>query len=481
MGNPKGFINVNRKTGDYRPVYERVKDYSHVNVLRENAVSEEQASRCMDCGVPFCHWACPVGNYIPDWNDYMFNGHWDKAFDLLNGTNNLPEITGRICPAICEHGCVLGINDDPVTIRENELSIIEDAFEVGRIKANIPKIRTGKKVAIIGSGPAGLSCGMQLNKAGHEVTIYEKDEKPGGLLRYGIPDFKLEKWIIDRRINIMKEEGIKFCTSTNVGVDESVDDIINENDAVCLSGGSRTPRDLNIEGRSLEGIHFAMDYLIGVNKKVSGEISSEEKILNAGCKKVLVIGGGDTGSDCIGTAHRQGATSVTQVEVLPKPPECRSEVHPWPIYPVVLKTSSSHSEGGERHWSILTKRFVGENGKVKGAQCVRVEFEETDGKSCPIMKEIPGSEFIIETDFVVLAIGFVHPEHKGMLESLGLNLDRRGNVETDAEYKTSLDKVFSAGDMNRGQSLVVWAISEGRQAAHNIDKMLMGKSSLPKM
>ncbi|MFC1570305.1 glutamate synthase subunit beta [Candidatus Omnitrophota bacterium] len=481
MGEPKGFLKVKRQTSEYRPVCERVKDFKEVAPVRTEEESEQQASRCMDCGTPFCHWGCPVGNYIPEWNDLVFEKHWEKAFDLLDATNNLPEITGRVCPATCEYACVLGINDDPVTIRENELAIIEYAFGKGLIKARPPRGRTGKKVAVVGSGPAGLACAIQLNKAGHTVTVYEKDSKPGGILRYGIPDFKLEKWILDRRLEIMEKEGIEFKSGVNVGVDLPVKKLLKENDAVCLAGGSRMPRDLNIEGRDFAGIHFAMDYLTQSNRIVDGETVPPEEIISAKDKKVVVIGGGDTGSDCVGTAHRQGASCVVQIEILPKPEECRTDDYPWPAYPMILKTSSSHEEGGDRHWAVFTKKFVGEDGKVGKLDCMEVEFTSSGENTCPVMKEVPGSEFQIEADLVLLALGFVHPEQEGLLKSLGVKLDERKNVKTDEDLKTSVDKVFSAGDMRRGQSLVVWAISEGRRAAHSIDRALMGESNLPVM
>ncbi|MFC1703187.1 glutamate synthase subunit beta [Candidatus Omnitrophota bacterium] len=482
MGDPKGFLKVKRKTAAYRAVCERIVDFKEVNVPHSAEHSKEQASRCMDCGTPFCHWGCPVGNYIPEWNDFMVSGHWEKAFELLDATNNMPEITGRLCPATCEYACVLGINDDPVTIRENELAIIEHAFKKGLIKAQSPTQRTGKKVAVVGSGPAGLSCAAQLNRAGHNVVVFERDDKIGGILRYGIPDFKLEKNIIDRRIALWQKEGVEFRTSVNVGVEYSAKKLLKDFDAVCLAGGSRVARDLNIEGRDLQGIHFAMDYLIQSNKRASGVSITESQSINAKGKKVVVIGGGDTGSDCVGTAHRQGASCVVQIEVLSKPPECRMDDVPWPRYPMLLKASSSHEEGGERKWSILTKRFIGENGKVRKLHCSQVEFgPEKDAKNCLLMKEVPNSEFEIEADLVIVAIGFVHPEQKGLLEQLGIELDARGNVKTDERYMTSKKHVFCAGDMRRGQSLIVWAIAEGRRAAHAIDEHLMGNSSLPTM
>ncbi|MDP3791885.1 MAG: glutamate synthase subunit beta [Candidatus Omnitrophota bacterium] len=479
MGDPKGFLKVKREGLPYRPVCERVQDHEWVAKLRNEKDSEEQASRCMDCGTPFCHWGCPVCNYIPEWNDLVFHGEWEKAFELLNATNNLPEITGRICPAPCEYACVLGINDESVTIRDNELSIIEWAFNSNYIKPRPPKKRTGKSVAVIGSGPAGLSCADQLNKAGHKVTVFEKDDRPGGILRYGIPDFKLEKKIIDRRINILKKEGIQFILSTNVGTDHKTEKILKNFDAICLSGGSRQPRDLKVEGRELKGIHFAMDYLIQANRVVAGNKIPREELINAKDKKVLIIGGGDTGADCVGTAHRQGASCVMQVEVLGKPAECRTPDFPWPKYPILFKVSTSHEEGGERQWAVLTKKFTGQNGNVKKAHCVKLDFSQKDEKNCPIMKEIPGSEFEIDADLVILAIGFVHPEHNNLLRELKVEFDNRGNVKTGEDYMTSHKGVFAAGDMRRGQSLIVWAISEGRRGAHNIDKYLAGESSLP--
>jgi len=479
MGDPKGFLKVKRADSPYRPVCERIKDYEWVSALRREEESRDQASRCMDCGTPFCHWGCPVGNYIPEWNDLLFHGEWKKAFELLNAANNLPEITGRICPAQCEYACVLGINDEPVTIKDNELSIIEWAFGSNFIKPRSPKKRTGKTVAVIGSGPAGLACADQLNKAGHKVTVFEKDDKIGGILRYGIPDFKLEKKIIDRRLDILKKEGVRFMTSTNAGTDYKTDKLLKDFDAICLAGGSREPRDLKVDGRDLKGIYFAMDYLIQANRVVYGMKIPGEELINAKGKKVLIIGGGDTGADCVGTAHRQGASCVVQIEVLSRPTECRTPDFPWPKYPVLLKVSSSHEEGGERQWAVLTKKFSGQNGNVRKADCVRLDFSQKDGKSCPIMKEIPGSEFEIEADLVILAIGFLHAEHNALLGELKVEFDNRGNVKTGEDYMTSHRGVFAAGDMRRGQSLIVWAISEGRRSAYNIDKYLMGGSSLP--
>ncbi|MDD4956382.1 MAG: glutamate synthase subunit beta [Candidatus Omnitrophica bacterium] len=479
MGDPKGFMKVKRQASGYRPVCERVADYGKVSLEREDPESERQASRCMDCGVPFCHWGCPVGNYIPEWNDLLFRGQWEKAFELLDASNNLPEMTGRVCPALCEYACVLGVNDDAVTIRENEHDIIEHAFRERIIKPRPPKIRTGKKVAVIGSGPAGLSCAAQLNKAGHEVTVFEKDDRVGGLLRYGIPDFKLEKSIVDRRVKLMSDEGVKFMTGVCVGKDKPARDLLKKFDAVCLAGGSRVPRDIKIDGRELSGICFAMDYLSQANRRVQGDRMPSGEAMDAKGKKVVVIGGGDTGSDCVGTAHRQGAACVVQIELMPRPPECRTDEYPWPRYPLILKTSTSHEEGGQRQWSVLTKRFTGSGGVVNGLDCVNVEFEKSQAGSCPMMKEVPESGFHVDADLVLIAAGFLHPEPEGLLSELGVELDKRGNVRTDDTYKTSVDKVFAAGDMRRGQSLVVWAIQEGRKAARSVDEYLMGASGLP--
>lgn len=487
MGDPKGFLKIKRQVSISRPVRERIKDYYGVCVLPETEHSQQQASRCMDCGTPFCHWGCPLGNYIPEWNDLIFHGHWERAFQLLDAANNLPEITGRVCPNLCEYSCVLGINDDPVTIRENELALIEYAFKQGWVKSNTPLKRTGKKIAVVGSGPAGLSCAAQLNKAGHRVAVFERDDKIGGILRYGIPDFKLEKWILDRRLNVWKEAGIEFMTNVNAGVDYPAAKLLKEFDAICLAGGSRVPRNLNIEGRDLNGIHFAMDYLIQANRRIAGEVIPDDRLIDAKGKRVVVIGGGDTGADCLGVAHRQGADCVVQIELLPRPSECRTPDSPWPRYPVILKTSTSHEEGGERQWSVLTKKFSGENSRVKRLFCVKVKFDK-DAQGCLIIKEIPGSEFEIAADLVILALGFMHPEKKGLIEELNLELDSRANVQTNANFmasvisrakknKAGVNKVFACGDMRRGQSLVVWAIAEGRESAYHIDRHLMGAIS----
>lgn len=479
MGDPKGFLSFKREKAVYRPICERVKDYKEVFKLRPEKKTEEQAARCMDCGTPFCHWACPIGNYIPEWNDLLFHKHWDKAYQSLAATNNFPEITGRICPALCEYSCVLGINDDPVTIRENELAIIEHAFGAGWVKPRTIKYRTGKRIAVIGSGPSGLACADQLNTAGHTVEVFEEAPKPGGILRYGIPDFKLDKAVIDRRIKILQKEGIKFTVNTEVGSKYPVNKLMNNFDAVCMTGGSREPRDLKIQGRDLKGIYFAMEYLEQANIRNEGVTFKLEELIDAKDKKVVVIGGGDTGSDCVGTANRQGSKCVTQIELMPKPAECRTMDYPWPKYPLILKTSTSHEEGGSRDWAIITKRFLGKDGVLKKLICARAEFSKDPKTSCPVMKELENSEFIIEADLVFLAMGFLHPKKDGIITKLKLEFDQRGNVKADDKFMTNHKGVFVAGDMRRGQSLVVWAISEGRKAAHYIDEFLMGHSNLP--
>ncbi|MDD3987759.1 MAG: glutamate synthase subunit beta [Candidatus Omnitrophica bacterium] len=478
MGDLRGFLKLARQDNSYRDVCQRVEDYRDVVKPRKDIKAKEQASRCMDCGTPFCHFKCPLGNYIPEWNDFMFRGNWEEAVKLLETANSLAEITGRVCPALCEYACVLGLNDDPVTIRDNELSVVEYGFNNGLIKPVKISQRTGKKVAVVGSGPAGLSCASLLNKAGHTVTVFERDSELGGILRFGIPDFKLEKGILDRRIGLWNKEGVIFKVNTDVGSDYPVAKLIEGFDAICLAGGSRIPRDLNIEGRNLKGIYFAMDYLKQSNLRVSGKKIPAEELIDARGKSVVVIGGGDTGSDCVGIAHRQKAGCVVQIEVLPRPPECRTEDQPWPNYPLLLRNSSSHEEGGERYWSVLTKKFVGEKGRVNKLSCVKVELIPQPGNPCLISKEIPGSEFYIKADLVIIAAGFLHPQHTGLLKELNIGFDQKGNVFTQDNYATSVDKIFCAGDMRRGQSLVVWAISEGRRCAYAIDKFLMGESSL---
>jgi glutamate synthase (NADPH) small chain len=477
MDKHKYFIRTPRKGAEYRPVCERVKDYEQVILMRTQDDSRDQASRCMDCGTPFCHDGCPIGNYIPEWNNLMFLNKWDKALNLLESTNPLPEITGRVCPALCEYACVLGLNDDAVTIRENELNIAEFGFKNNLLRPRTIAKKTGKNIAIVGSGPAGLSCAQRLNAAGHNVTVFERDEKTGGLLRYGIPDFKLEKDILDRRLTLWEKEGVVFKTGFDIGKDCNVEVLSKEFDAVCLACGCRLPRDINIPGRELKGIDFAMEYLSQSNKRVSGEKIGSD-IIDAKDKKVVVIGGGDTGSDCVGTANRQGASCVVQVEIMAMPPACRGKEYPWPRYPLLLKNSSSHEEGGKRQWSVLTKKFLGEKGNIRRLSCAKVEFVKDDENACPVMKEIPGSEFEIEADMVLIAAGFVSPEKKGLVDSLGIELDKRGNIKTGDDYMTSKKGIFCAGDMRRGQSLVVWAIAEGLNCAYYMDRYLMGESNL---
>ena len=471
MGSIDGFMKIGRDLPKTRDPKERVKDYKEFYVPHSEELSKKQASRCMDCGVPFCHKGCPLGNIIPDFNDAVHNDDWNRATDLLLETNNFPEFTGRICPAPCEGACVLGINKPPVAIEHIEKSIIEKAFESGKIQPNPPIKRKLSSVAVIGSGPAGLAAADQLNKAGYQVTVFERDEKIGGLLRFGIPDFKLEKWVVERRVNLLIAEGITFKTNIEVGVDLSISDLKNQFTAVLLATGATIPRDIDISGRNLKGIHFAMDFLTQQNKRVS-ELGFDKEDIFATDKNVIVIGGGDTGSDCIGTSNRQGAKSVTQFELLDKPGVSRGIHNPWPEWPLVLRTSSSHEEGVDRTWSVLTKSFIGdENGNISGLKTVKVVWE--NGK----FNEIPETEKIYPCDLVLIAVGFVHTQKEGLLDQLNINLDERGNVKAQ-NYKTNVDKVFTAGDMRRGQSLVVWAIQEGREAARALDQSLSGKSSL---
>ncbi len=471
MGDPRGFLTIKRQEAGYRPVEERVNDYSEVEKQLPEDQRMLQASRCMDCGVPFCHWGCPVGNIMPEWQDSLFRGDWEEACRNLQETNNFPEFTGRVCPAPCEASCVLSINDLPITIRNNELDVIEKAFAEGYVKAEPPKTRTGNRVAVIGGGPAGMACADILNRNGHTTTLYEADDQVGGYLRFGIPDFKLEKRIVDRRLSLMEEEGIIFKTGVRVGTDLPVEKILEESDAICMTIGARTARDLPIEGRELSGIHFAMEYLKQQNRIVRGDdIPAHEQIHVMG-KNVVVIGGGDTGSDCVGTANRKAAKSVTQIELMSKPPEHRTDQEPWPLWPRLLKISSSHEEGCERMWNVLTKKFTGSDGRVESIEAVKVEWAEDESGQMR-MKEVPGSEFELKADVVFLAMGFVHVEHEGPVSTLDLTLDSRGNIKVDENWMTNRKGVFAAGDSHRGASLVVWAIHEGREAAEAIHRYL---------
>ena len=476
MGNPTGFLEIDKKERNYEDPKDRLKHFKEFIVPLTNEEVSKQGSRCMDCGIPYCHQGCPVNNLIPDWNDLVYKHEWKKALDTLHSTNNFPEFTGRICPAPCEAACTLNLTDNPVSIKTIECSIVDYGWEKGWIKPQLPKKHTDKKVAIIGSGPAGLACAQQLARLGHSVVVYEKNERIGGLLRIGIPDFKMEKTLIDRRMAQMQSEGVQFKTNSEIGNNISTNQIIDNFDAVSVCIGSEVPRNLEVKGRNLSGIHFAMDFLSQQNDMVAGKTISKDILISAKGKKVLVIGGGDTGSDCVGTSNRQGATSVHQLELLPQPPVNENKQLTWPNWPMKLRTSTSHQEGCERQWSILTKSFEGnENGEVTKLICVEVEWKKSEDGSMKMI-EVEDSEFEIEADLVLLAMGFVHPIHDGLVNNLSLKLDQRGNVEADEiSFKTSSDKVFVAGDCRRGQSLVVWAISEGRKCAERIDNFLKEK------
>ncbi len=477
MGKPTGFLEITRHEHGYAPVAERIAHFRDFVVPLPEPGIREQAARCMDCGIPYCHRGCPVHNIIPDWNDLVYRGNWREALEVLHSTNNFPEFTGRVCPAPCEASCTLDFNDRPVTIKDIECAIIDKGWAEGWVTPQIAAHRTGKRVAVIGSGPAGLACAQQLARAGHDVVVFEKNDRIGGLLRYGIPDFKLEAGLVDRRLAQMRAEGVEFRPNSHVGVDIPARALLAEFDSVVLAGGSEQPRDLNIPGRELRGVHFAMDFLIQQNRRVAGAKIAGEEILATG-KDVVVIGGGDTGSDCVGTSVRQGARSVTQLEILPKPPLRENKLLTWPNWPLKLRTSTSHEEGCERDWAVTTRRFLGQDGQVTAMQIARLEWRENDGRQ--VMAEIPDSAFEIKADLVLLAMGFVHPVHAGMLRELGVALDPRGNIRAgEADYQTSVNKIFTAGDMRRGQSLVVWAIREGRQCARAVDEYLMGNSDLP--
>ena len=472
MGKVTGFMEYTRETPERRPPAERIKDWFEIYLSFPEEKIRTQGARCMDCGVPFCHTGCPLNNIIPDWNDLVYHGRWHDAIRQLHATNNFPEFTGRICPAPCEAACVLGINEPPVTIKQIEKTIVDRGFELGYIKPEPPPVRTGKRVAVVGSGPAGLAAAQQLARAGHDVTVFEKSDRIGGLLRYGIPNFKMEKHLIDRRLGQMRAEGVRFQTSAHVGVNVPAETLQRDFDAILLAGGAEHPRNLGVPGRELKGIHFAMEFLPQQNRRCEGDTVPEETAILASGKRVVIIGGGDTGADCLGTSHRQGAASVTQFELLPKPPDERSPSTPWPLWPMQLRMESSHEEGGIRDWSVSTTRFTGdEHGNVKQLHAVRIGPP-------PKFEPIPGTDFTMDVDLVLLAMGFLGPVQNGMIEQLGLQLDSRGNVQTDANYMSSAPGIFAAGDMRRGQSLVVWAIAEGRKAAQGIDLYLMGETKL---
>jgi glutamate synthase (NADPH/NADH) small chain len=480
MGKPTGFLEIERHDRSYAPVEDRLRHYREFVLPLAEDDLKRQGARCMDCGVPYCHEGCPVNNIIPDWNDLVYRGDWRQAIQVLHSTNNFPEFTGRICPAPCEASCTLNIGDDPVTIKTIECQIVDRAWAEGWIEPDIPRHRSFKRVAVVGSGPSGLACAQQLARAGHDVAVFEKNARVGGLLRYGIPDFKLEKHLIDRRMAQMQAEGVEFHPNVHVGATLSVRELEKDYDAVVLAIGSEAPRDLPVPGRDLDGVHFAMEFLGQQNRRVSGEFIADNRPISASGKRVVVIGGGDTGSDCIGTSNRQGAKSILQIEIMPKPPAKENKALTWPDWPLKLRTSSSHEEGSDRDWSVVTKRVEGKNGVVTGLVCARTEWvKDANGRTVP--REIPGNEFTVPADLVLLAMGFVHPVHDGLVKDMKLALDERGNVRADtADYRASRSKVFACGDARRGQSLVVWAIREGRQCARAVDEFLMGASELPR-
>jgi glutamate synthase (NADPH) small chain len=478
LGKATGFIEIQRKKALMRPVAERVRDWREVYLPYPQAVLQQQAARCMDCGVPFCHQGCPLGNLIPEWNDLVYRDRRRAAIERLHATNNFPEFTGRLCPAPCEGSCVLEIHDDPVTIKGIELDIVERAYDEGWIVPRPPATRTGRRVAVVGSGPAGLACADQLNRAGHAVTVFERADRIGGLLRYGIPEFKMEKRFLERRLAVMEAEGVTFRINAHVGVNLPAAALQREFDAIVLAGGAAKPRDLPVPGRELKGVHFAMEYLTQQNKRCEGDSIPDETFITAEGKRVIIIGGGDTGADCLGTTHRQGALSVHQFELLPRPPDTRGPDNPWPQWPNIFRVSSAHEEGGERVYSVSTERFIGgEDGRVRQLQAVRVEMTRSNGRMG--FEPVPGSEFDLDVDLVLLAMGFLGAEPGGMLAELGVELTERGTVRRDAGWMTNVPGVFTCGDMQRGQSLIVWAIAEGRSAARGVDLYLMGKSDLP--
>jgi glutamate synthase (NADPH/NADH) small chain len=478
MGKTSGFIEIARRKPPTRPIAERIHDWREVYLPYPTAALQDQAARCMDCGIPFCHEGCPLGNLIPDWNDLVYRDRWRAAIDRLHATNNFPEFTGRLCPAPCEGSCVLGINNDPVTIKAIEVSVIDRAFDEGWVSATEPEMRTGKRVAVVGSGPAGLAAAAQLNRAGHWVTVFERADRVGGLLRYGIPEFKMEKRFLDRRLDLLMQEGIVFRAGVNVGIDIAADALRADFDAIVLAGGATKPRDLAVPGRNLQGIHFAMDYLTLQNRRNEGDLIADDRFITAKDKHVVIIGGGDTGADCLGTAHRQGARHVHQLELLSRPPDKRASGNPWPLWPNIFRVSPAHEEGGDRLYSISTQKFVGDvQGRVTGLQAVHVEVTNTNGRVA--VTPVPGTEFELGADLVLLAMGFLGPEQNGLLADLGVKITERGNVWRDAQWMTSVPGVFTAGDMQRGQSLIVWAIAEGRSCARGVDEYLMGRSDLP--
>jgi glutamate synthase (NADPH) small chain len=478
VGKPTGFIEYHRELPSRRPVPERVHDFLEVYDPFPEEKLRVQGARCMDCGVPFCHQGCPLGNLIPDWNDLVYRNQWRTAIERLHLTNNFPEFTGKLCPAPCEASCVLGINNDPVTIKQIEASIVDRAWDEGWIIPEPAKVTTGKSVAIVGSGPAGLACAQQLARAGHSVTVFERADRVGGLLRYGIPDFKMEKRFLDRRLAQMEAEGVVFRPGVEIGADLDALELLAQYDAICLCGGSTAARDLPIEGRELEGIYFAMPYLTAQNRRVAGDAISDSEFVSARDKHVIIIGGGDTGADCLGTVHRQGCKSVHQIEIIPRPPDGRAASNPWPQWSNVFRVSSAHEEGGEREYSLKTTRFLGDNGRVRALETVRVEMQADNGRASFV--DVAGTQKVWPADLVLLAMGFVGPERSSMLRQLGAELDAAGNVKSDSRKQTSVAKVFTAGDMTRGQSLIVWAIAEGRHAAYAIDEYLMSTSDLPR-